>query len=103
MSTFSDFHVWEHELIPLYLRVGAGQFCRRDVADIIPAQAATRYAHRGYFVQVRDAAGRKLRIAQDRRVWQLHPKVVSLCKRTIEHDHRWENLAAGLTGGSECA
>ena len=29
-------------------------------------------------------------------------RAAELCRQTIARDHRWENLANGLTGGSEC-
>lgn len=103
MTTF--FRCWEDEIIPIYLRVGNRAFTHPDIADILSSQAVTRYSMKGYFINVRDGAGRKLRSPSRTLTWRLHPRVITLCQRALTErpDPRWENLAAHLTGGSECA
>jgi hypothetical protein len=105
MTTFTGFRYWEDEIIPIYLRVGNRAFTRLDIADIISSQAVTRYSMKEYFINVRDDAGRKLRSPTRSLLWRLHPQVIDLCQRALAErpDPRWENLAAHLTGGSECA
>ena len=104
MTTFTGFRCWEDEIIPIYLRVGNRAFSRQEIADILSSQAVTRYSMKEYFINIRDGAGRKLRSPTRSLIWRLHPQVIDLCQRALAErpDRRWENLAAGLTGGSEC-
>jgi hypothetical protein len=105
MTSFTNFRRWEDEIIPIYLRVGNRAFTRLDIADIISSQAVTRYSMQEYFINIRDDAGRKIRSPTHTYIWRLHPQVITLCQRALAErpDHRWANLAAHLTGGSECA
>ena len=104
MTAFTDFRCWEDEIIPIYLRVGNRAFNRQEIADILSSQAVTRYSMKEYFINIRDGGGRKLRSPTRSLIWRLHPQVIDLCQRALAErpDPRWENLAAGLTGGSEC-
>ena len=104
MTAFADFRCHEDVIIPIYLRCGGTSFTHRQIADIITAQAVTGFSRSKYFLAVKDANGRRLRSETHAFIWQLNPIVIKRCQRAIaeQNDHRWENLAAGLTGGSEC-
>lgn len=95
----------EEHLVQIYRRTGDTQFTYSDIADLLPRGAMLRYTTPGIFVPARDPNGIPLKGgSRDRsQVWRWHPYAAELCRRAIERDHRWENLAAGLTGGSECA
>ena len=98
--------VWAHEdqLISIYRRTGDAQFTHSEIADLIPHGAMLRYTTPGIFLPARDQKGAPLKGGSRARatVWRWHPDAAELCRRAIERDHRWENLAAGLTGGQEC-
>lgn len=100
MTAFADFRCHEDVIIPIYLRCGAKPFTHRQIADIITAGAVTGFSRSKYFLAVKDAAGRRLRSETHAFIWQLNPVVVKRCEKVIveQNDHRWENLAAGLTG-----
>lgn len=99
--------VWAHEdqLISIYRRTGDAQFTHSEIADLIPHGAMLRYTTPGIFLPARDQKGAPLKGGSRARstIWRWHPDAAELCRRAIERDHRWENLAAGLTGGQECA
>jgi hypothetical protein len=95
----------EDHLITIYRRTGDTPFTYGDIADLIPRGVMLRYTVPGIFMPARDAKGNPIKAGSRSRatVWRWHPRAAELCRRAIERDHRWENLAAGLTGGSECA
>lgn len=95
----------EDHLVTIYLRTGDAQFTHSEIADLLPRGAMLRYTTPGIFLPARDSKGIPLKGgSRDRsQVWRWHPRAAELCRRAIERDHRWENLAAGLTGGHECA
>jgi hypothetical protein len=95
------FRVNEDELIPIFIRVGTNPFTHLEIADIIIPQTVTKYANDKYFLPIKDANGRRVRSAGHAFVWRLNQEVVKLCEEAIaeQGDHRWRNLAEGLTGG----
>ena len=94
----------EDHLITIYRRTGDTPFTYGDIADLIPCGTMRRYTVPGIFIPARDSKGIPLKGGSRARsnVWRWHPRAAELCRRAIERDHRWENLAAGLTGGQEC-
>ena len=99
--------VWAHEdhLLAIYRRTGDTSFTYKEIADLIPCGTMLRYTVPGIFIPARDSKGVPLKGGSRARsnVWRWHPRAAELCRQAIERDHRWENLANGLTGGSECA
>ena len=99
--------VWAHEdnLVEIYRRTGDTSFTYGDIADLISRSAMVRYTAPGIFLLARDQNGAPIKGGSRGRsnVWRWHPRAAELCRQAIERDHRWENLANGLTGGSECA
>ena len=99
--------VWAHEdnLVEIYRRTGDTSFTHAQIADLIPCGTMLRYTTPGIFLPVRDLNGALLKGGSRARstVWRWHPRAAELCRQAIERDHRWENLANGLKGGSECA
>lgn len=99
--------IWAHEdhLLAIYRRTGDTSFTYGDIADLIPCGTMLRYTVPGIFIPARDAKGNPIKAGSRSRatVWRWHPRAAELCRRAIERDHRGENLANGLTGGSECA
>ena len=95
----------EDHLITIYRRTGDTPFTYGDIADLIPCGAMLRYTTPGIFLPARDSKGVPSKGGSRARssVWRWHPRAAELCRRAIERDHRWESLAAGLTGGQECA
>ena len=106
MSKYTDFECYRDEIIPIYQRVGDQPFTHKDIADLATNSTIPRCAARDYIVPLRDKDGRFVRVGRGSKVWQFHPRAAARCRRAIAQqaqDHRYENLAAGLTGGSECA
>ena len=97
--------VHEAHLVTIYRRTGDSQFTHSEIADLISRGTMLRYTVPGIFIPARDSKGVPLKGGSRARsnVWRWHPRAAELCRQAIERDHRWENLAAGLTGGSECA
>jgi len=95
----------EDRLVAIYRRTGDSQFTHSEIADLIPCGTMLRYTTLGIFLPARDSKGIPLKGGSRARsnVWRWHPRAAELCRQAIERDHRWENLANGLTGGSECA
>ena len=95
----------EDHLVAIYRRTGDTSFTHAQIADLISRGAMLRYTVPGIFVPARDANGNPLKAGSRSRatVWCWHPRAAEMCRQAIERDHRWENLANGLTGGSECA
>ena len=95
----------EDRLVTIYRRTGDSQFTHSEIADLIPCGTMLRYTTLGIFLPARDSKGIPLKGGSRARsnVWRWHPRAAELCRQAIERDHRWENLANGLTGGSECA
>ena len=98
--------VWAHEghLVEIYRRTGDTSFTHAQIADLISRGAMLRYTTPGIFLPARDLNGAPLKGGSRARstIWRWHPRAAELCRQAIERDHRWENLANGLTGGSEC-
>lgn len=94
----------EDHLVAIYRRTGDTQFTHSEIADLIPCGVMLRYTTPGIFVPARDPNGIPLKGGSRSRatVWRWHPRAAEMCRQAIERDHRWENLANGLTGGSEC-
>lgn len=95
----------EDHLLAIYRRTGDTQFTHSEIADLIPCGTMLRYTVLGIFLLARDQNGAPIKGGSRGRasVWRWHPRAAELCRQAIERDHRWENLANGLTGGSECA
>ena len=95
----------EDRLVAIYRRTGDSQFTHSEIADLIPCGTMLRYTTLGIFLPARDSKGIPLKGGSRARsnVWRWHPRAAELCRQAIERDHRWENLANGLRGGSECA
>jgi hypothetical protein len=95
----------EDRLVAIYRRTGDTQFTHSEIADLIPCGTMLRYTVPGIFIRARDSKGVPLKGGSRARsnVWRWHPRAAELCRQAIERDHRWENLANGLTGRSECA
>jgi len=94
----------EDHLVAIYRRTGDTQFTHAQIADLIPCGTMLRYTVPGIFIPARDSNGVPLKGGSRARsnVWRWHPRAADLCRRSIAHqdaDHRWENLARGLTGG----
>ena len=96
--------VHEAHLVTIYRRTGDSQFTHSEIADLISRSAMVRYTAPGIFLLARDQNGAPIKGGSRGRsnVWRWHPRAAELCRQAIERDHRWENLANGLTGGSEC-
>ena len=94
----------EDRLVAIYRRTGDTQFTHSEIADLIPCGAMLRYTVPGIFIPARDSKGAPLKGGSRARsnVWRWHPRAAELCRQAIERDRRWENLANGLTGRSEC-
>jgi hypothetical protein len=94
----------EDRLVAIYRRTGDTQFTHAQIADLIPCGTMLRYTVPGIFIPARDSKGAPLKGGSRARsnVWRWHPRAAELCRQAIERDRRWENLANGLTGGSEC-
>ena len=99
--------IWAHEdhLLAIYRRTGDTSFTHAQIADLIPCGVMLRYTVPGIFMPARDAKGNPIKAGSRSRatVWRWPPRAAELCRQAIERDHRRENLAAGLTGGQECA
>jgi hypothetical protein len=94
----------EDHLLAIYRRTGDTPFTYKEIADLIPCGTMLRYTVPGIFIPARDSKGVLLKGGSRARsnVWRWHPRAAELCRQAIERDRRWENLAAGLTGGQEC-
>ncbi|MDD3942286.1 MAG: hypothetical protein PHS18_04145 [Sphaerochaetaceae bacterium] len=105
--TFRDFALWEDDILPIYKEVGTEPFCYAQISHIICIQVVTRYSRRKYFLPVKGADGRRVYNADKKPLWQLNSEVIKRCIKRLAspdaEDHRYENLAKGLTGGSGCA
>ena len=99
-----DYHIWADILTAIYRRTGDRPFTHAKISDILPPGHIIRYVSRGYFLRVRDSDGTLAQGGARNRaaVWRWHPRAADLRRSSIAHqdaDHRWENLARGLTGG----
>jgi len=100
-----DFRVWEDDIIPIYLVVGTEPFSFGQIRHIIRHNVMTRYSAREYIIPVKGPDGRRLYTEDRKPLWRLNPEVATKCTERLaapDADYRWENLAKGLTGGSEC-
>lgn len=89
---YSDFRVWEDDLIRIYRRCGLRPFTHAEISDITHRGTMNRYAERGYFVRVRDNAGRPLKrgVRGRANVWRFHDHVAGMCRVAIAERERLE-------------
>lgn len=83
---YSDFQVWEDDLIPIYQRYGTRSFTHAEISDIIPHRGVmNRYAEREYFIRVRDHDGSILKrgVRGRANVWRFNDHVAKMCRAKL--------------------
>jgi hypothetical protein len=94
---YSDFKVWEDDLILIYHRFGVGAFTHAEISDIIPHRGTmNRYAERDYFIKVRDHDGTPLRKGYRKKanVWRFHNRIVQRFQRILL-EQEWADAGFG--------
>jgi hypothetical protein len=82
---YSDFKVWEDDLIRIYHRCGTKPFIHSEISDITHRGTMNRYAEREYFVRVKGTDGRPLKkgVRGRANVWRFHNHVAEMCRAKI--------------------